>query len=286
KLKKLLPQFLKPYPALKKQRLKWPGPVPELKFPAPPAQKGTAGSRCEIMPGGAAAKKLLREFVEKRLGAYAENRNDPSLDGQSGLSPYFHFGQLSAQSAALSVQKSKAPGNAKAAFLEELLVRRELSDNFCFYTPDYDSASSFPAWAQASLLKEAKTRRAYLYSPAQLENAQTHDELWNAAQMEMVLTGKMHGYMRMYWGKKILEWSPDFQQAYRVAVALNDKYELDGRDPNGYAGAAWAIGGVHDRPWPSRPIFGNVRFMSRNGCESKFDAKAYIAASTGLLKKA
>jgi len=282
KLKKLLPAFLKPYPELKKQKTAWGGPSANAKFPPSPRQDGKAGSRCPFLSGEAEAAKRLAAFIEEGLAAYDEARNDPSLDGQSGLSPYLHFGQLSAQGAALAASAAKAPQASKDAFLEELIVRRELSDNFCLYDAHYDSHACFAPWAKASLERELKTKRQYLYSPSQLEKGQTHDELWNAAQEEMVLTGKMHGYLRMYWGKKILEWSADYKKAFALAVKLNNKYELDGRDPNGYAGAAWAIGGVHDRPWPARPVFGNIRFMSRNGCESKFDVKAYIAKIQAL----
>jgi deoxyribodipyrimidine photo-lyase len=162
------------------------------------------------------------------------------------------------------------------AFLEELITRRELSDNFCYYNSEYDSVESFPNWARKTLAAHAPDRREHLYALEDFENARTHDPLWNAAQNEMVRRGKMHGYMRMYWGKKILEWSETPEIALRTAIRLNDRYELDGRDPNGYAGIAWSIGGVHDRPWFDRPIFGKVRYMSYNGCRSKFDVDSYI----------
>jgi deoxyribodipyrimidine photo-lyase len=162
------------------------------------------------------------------------------------------------------------------AFLEELIVRRELSDNFCYYNQNYDNLQSFPAWARSTLEEHARDRREYLYTPEELERAHTHDDLWNAAQLEMVRRGKMHGYMRMYWAKKILEWSPSPAEALHAAIYLNDRYELDGRDPNGYVGAAWSIGGVHDRAWKERAIYGKVRYMSYNGAKRKFDVQAYI----------
>ena len=288
KLKKLLPLFLKPYPELRRQKISWAGPSPDTV--ATQFGERAIGGRpvsTHLPPSPFSrlereAAKRLSAFLKNGLSAYGEARNDPSLDGQSGLSPYLHLGQLSAQSIALAASAAKVPQESKDAFLEELIVRRELSDNFCLYTPDYDSHTCFAPWATASLERELKTKREYLYSADQLEKAKTHDELWNAAQREMVLTGKMHGYMRMYWGKKILEWSKDYKQAYKLALTLNNRYELDGRDPNGYAGVAWAIGGVHDRPWPGRPVFGNIRFMSRKGCESKFDAGAYIAKIRAL----
>ena len=192
------------------------------------------------------------------------------------ISPYLHFGQISPQRVALEAFKISADKKSRDAFLEELIVRRELSDNFCFYNANYDNFEGFPAWAKKTLNEHRNDRRKYLYTPEQFENALTHDELWNAAQMEMVKKGKMHGYMRMYWAKKILEWTESPEQAMKIAVYLNDRYELDGRDPNGYAGIAWSIGGVHDRAWNSRPVFGKIRYMSYNGCKSKFDINKYI----------
>jgi deoxyribodipyrimidine photo-lyase len=162
------------------------------------------------------------------------------------------------------------------SFLEELIVRRELSDNFCSHTPDYDSFSCFPSWARETLDRHRHDPRQYLYGPEQFEGAATHDPLWNAAQSEMVRTGKMHGYLRMYWAKKILEWSASPEEALETAILLNDRYELDGRDPNGYAGIAWSIGGVHDRPWPERPVYGKIRSMTFQGCRKKFDVDAYV----------
>jgi len=203
-------------------------------------------------------------------------RNDPVADGQSNLSPYLHFGQISAQRVALEVENASVDKASRDTFLEELIVRRELADNFCFYTPQYDKFEGFPAWARKTLNAHRKDRRAYSYTLQQFEYAKTHDELWNAAQTEMVKRGKMHGYMRMYWAKKILEWTGSPEKAMETAIYLNDLYGLDGRDPNGYTGIAWSIGGVHDRAWNERPIFGKIRYMSYNGCKSKFDVKRYI----------
>jgi deoxyribodipyrimidine photo-lyase len=229
-----------------------------------------------IVPGERAAAKALKAFVSRNLDLYAEVRNDPSRDGQSNLSPFLHFGQISAQRVALEVLKSNAEGASREAFLEELIVRRELSDNFCSYNDHYDTFEGFPEWAKQSLHKHRRDRREHLYSPEEFEAGRTHDELWNAAQFEMVKRGKMHGYMRMYWAKKILEWSESPEKAIETAVYLNDRYELDGRDPNGYAGIAWSIGGVHDRAWPERRIFGKVRYMSYGGCRTKFDVNRYV----------
>jgi deoxyribodipyrimidine photo-lyase len=163
------------------------------------------------------------------------------------------------------------------SFLEELIVRRELSDNFCFYNSYYDSVVGFQDWALKTLEAHRRDPRPYLYSPVQLEKARTHDLFWNAAQRQMVQTGKMHGYMRMYWAKKILEWTPSPEEAMEIAIELNDRYELDGRDPNGYAGIAWSIGGVHDRAWAERPVFGKVRYMNEAGLRRKFDFAPYLA---------
>ncbi len=229
-----------------------------------------------IKAGERAARRALRDFTDKKLAVYSETRNDPTLDGQSNLSPYLHFGQLSAQRVALEVQGSAAGGESRESYLEELIVRRELSDNFCFYNGKYDALEGFPAWAQRTLNEHSGDEREHEYELEKLENAETHDDLWNAAQMEMVQNGKMHGYLRMYWAKKILEWSGSPEEGLQMAIYLNDRYELDGRDPNGYVGCAWSIGGVHDRAWFERPIFGKVRYMSYNGCKSKFNVDRYI----------
>ncbi len=228
-----------------------------------------------INPGEKAANKSLKNFLTNRLKHYAQHRNDPNLDGQSNLSAYLHFGQLSAQRVALEVSRGGIDGSSKA-FLEELIVRRELSDNFCFYNSNYQSFDGFPAWAQKTLKQHRQDKREYFYSIKEFENAETHDELWNAAQLEMVERGKMQGYLRMYWAKKILEWTNSPEDALETAIYLNDTYELDGRDPNGYAGIAWSIGGVHDRAWGERPVFGKIRYMSFNGCKAKFNVQEYI----------
>jgi deoxyribodipyrimidine photo-lyase len=229
-----------------------------------------------IKPGAAAARRALRRFLGEKLSRYDGDRNDPTLDGQSNLSPYLHFGQISAQRVALEAAKCEADPRSKAAFLEELVVRRELSDNFCFYNRGYDTFDAFPAWARKTLDEHRNDPREYLYDREELEGAKTHDPLWNAAQREMVVRGKMHGYLRMYWAKKILEWTDSPEEALKIAIYLNDRYELDGRDPSGYVGIAWSIGGVHDRAWKEREIFGKVRYMSLRGARSKFDVGSYI----------
>ena len=230
----------------------------------------------EIIPGASEARKVLNAFIKKKLPEYNALRNDPNKDMTSGLSPYLHFGQISSQRIASEVINSGRTDENSEAFLEELIVRKELSDNFCHYNPDYDNPSGFHAWAKKTHDEHASDQREYIYSCEQFEKADTHDPLWNAAQLEMVNMGKMHGYMRMYWAKKILEWTESPAKAMEVAIFLNDKYELDGRDPNGYAGIAWSIGGVHDRAWTERPVFGKIRYMNYNGCKRKFDVDAYI----------
>lgn len=227
----------------------------------------------EFRGGTDAAIKRLKDFIRNKLDRFGDLRNDPSLDHLSNMSPYLHFGQISPVYIALEVKRSGSP--AAAAYLEELIVRRELAMNFVHYNERYDSFDCLPDWAKRTLVKHSKDSRDHIYTRGQLENASTHDPAWNAAQTEMVRTGKMHGYMRMYWGKKIIEWTRGPQEAYRVALYLNNRYELDGRDPNGFAGVAWVFG-KHDRPWGERRIFGSVRYMNDKGLARKFDVGKYI----------
>lgn len=234
------------------------------------------GGPIEFASGEAAAHAMLASFIEQRLIGYSEKRGFPDTDHQSGLSPYLHFGQLSAQHAVLEVQASSAPQDDIDDFVNEAVVWRELSDNFCLFEPRYASVGGFPNWARATLQEHADDAREVVYSLEEFEQADTHDRLWNAAQNEMVQTGKMHNYLRMYWAKKILEWSESPEEAMRIAVFLNDRYELDGRESNGYAGIAWSIGGVHDRPWQERPVYGKIRYMNYNGAKRKFDVEGYI----------
>jgi deoxyribodipyrimidine photo-lyase len=279
KIKKLLPEFLTDFPPVKKHPFTMenrPEPVDWLAAEKMLKTDRTVNSTASFVPGKKAAWTVMRRFLELKLSRYEKARNDPARDGQSNLSPYLHFGQLSAQRAALLTGQAEAPGVYTEAFLEELVIRRELSDNFCFYNERYDSTESFPNWAKQSLADHLDDPREFLYSREEFEAGMTHDRLWNTAQKEMALTGKMHGYMRMYWAKKILEWTESPEEAVKIAIYLNDKYSLDGRDPNGYAGIAWSIGGVHDRAWFQRPIFGKIRYMSYNGSKSKFNIDHYI----------
>ena len=285
KLHRLLPEFLDTFPRIRKHPKTWQGTLRKNDWAKSINTLTVDRSIPEvdwIQPGERSARTCLRVFIEKKLSQYDTQRNNPSLDGQSNLSPYLHFGHLSAQRVALEIQRASAGKKTRDAFLEELIIRRELSDNFCFYNDNYDNIKGFPDWAQKSLHEHRKDRREHTYTMKDFENARTHDALWNAAQKEMVKRGKMHGYMRMYWAKKILEWTASPEQAMEIAIELNDRYELDGRDPNGYTGIAWSIGGVHDRAWSERPVFGKIRYMSYAGSKSKFNIKKYIAGVKAL----
>jgi deoxyribodipyrimidine photo-lyase len=285
KINRLLPEFLTGFPRLKKH------PVPLLnhiltinwkKIEKDLKAASDNPPQTRFKPGEEEAKKLLNSFLSQRLTFYNDQRNDPNAGAQSDLSPYLHFGQISAQRVALESQRYDGDIKSQEAFMEELVVRRELSENFCYYNENYDSFDGFPDWARKTLNNHRSDPRPYLYSPEQLEFGETHDDLWNAAQLEMNIYGKMHGYLRMYWAKKILEWSHSPEEAMATAIYLNNKYEFDGCDPNGYAGIAWSIGGVHDRPWFEREIFGKIRFMSYGGCKRKFDIKKYVANVTQM----
>lgn len=301
KIYKHLPDYFESFPNLKKQsdhnikapNINWKSLTPtDIKYPIDWA-----------IGGESQAQQFLKKFIKNDLESYATDRNDAVADVQSNLSPYLHYGMISRQDIALQIidhvdtpivklmsgsrNKAKVNPDAKltikdhaGAFLEELIVRAELADNFCFYEPNYDNSRGFPSWAIETLHQHARDKREYIYTQTEFENAQTHDDLWNACQMQMVKSGKMHGYMRMYWAKKILEWTKNPDDAMAIAIYLNDTYELDGRDPNGYAGIAWSIGGIHDRPWFDRDVYGKVRYMARSGCEKKFDVAAYIETWT------
>lgn len=288
KIHKALEEFLTPFPSLPKH-------------PFSAADQGTGLDVPKILdslsldrkvppvdwlkPGERAAREHLQHFLSEKLAHYDQDRNDPTKDAQSDLSPYLHFGQLAPQRVALEVKQAKASRANKDAFLEELIVRRELSDNYCYYNENYDNFQGFPDWAQKTLNEHRDDEREYLYTREEFEAARTHDPLWNAAQLEMVHRGKMHGYLRMYWAKKILEWTASPEEAQEVAIYLNDRYELDGRDPNGYVGVAWSVGGVHDRAWAERRVYGKTRYMSSKGAERKFDVEAYIDQQQQAARK-
>ena len=231
--------------------------------------------------GTSEAKKHLRTFIKNKLDKYSDLSNDPSRDKLSNISPYLHFGQISPLYVFFEINKTDSP--SKEDFLEQLIIRRELSINFVYYNTKYDFslADILPDWAYKTLKKHEKDFREYIYDLKDLEDNNTHDSYWNAAQKEMVLTGKMHGYMRMYWGKKIIEWSKTPQNAFKKALYLNNKYNLDGRDPNAFSGIAWCFG-KHDRAWAEREIFGKVRYMSANGLERKFNIEQYVKTISKL----
>ncbi len=280
KIHKWLPHFLLPPPA------SIPSPPPLKQPPASDSAPENALAICKLdrtvppsshfQGGQDQAQHRLQTFLRAALPHYHEKRNDPSLGLCSHMSPYLHFGQIAPLDIALQVRNAAAPTEAIDAYLEELIVRRELSMNFVYFNTGYDRyEAAIPDWARKTLAGHAGDKRPIRYSPAQLEEGKTDDLYWNAAQREMVLTGKMHNYMRMYWGKKLIEWSPSPEEAFDWLVTRNDRYEIDGRDPNGYTGVAWCFG-KHDRPWTQRPIFGTVRYMAASGLKRKFDIDRYV----------
>ncbi len=225
--------------------------------------------------GTSEGRKRLNKFVEEILPDYDKARSKPDRDGSSRLSSYLHFGFLSPIEIALAVQNADAPQESIDAYLEELIVRRELSFNMTRHNPHYDSLAALPAWVQKTMREHAEDERSHHYSLEQLEAGETHDELWNAAQREIAVTGEMHNYVRMLWGKNVIAWSPSYEVAFETLVHLNNKYCLDGRDPNSYAGILWCFG-KHDRPWMKRPVFGTIRYMTSGSTGKKFDSKKYI----------
>ncbi|KAM7494138.1 hypothetical protein LguiB_028747 [Lonicera macranthoides] len=290
KINKLLPEYLIDFPTLGPPIRKWAVNnqfVDWGNLIADVVRKGAEVPEIEwCEPGENAALEVLmgskNGFLTKRLKNYSTDRNNPlKPKALSGLSPYLHFGQISAQRCALEARRvRKQSPQAIDAFLEELIVRRELADNFCLYQPHYDSLKGAWEWARKTLMNHASDKREHIYTKEQLDKAQTADPLWNASQLEMVHYGKMHGFMRqllMYWAKKILEWTSGPEEALAISIYLNNKYEIDGRDPSGYVGCMWSICGVHDQGWQERPVFGKIRYMNYAGCKRKFDVDGYIA---------
>jgi deoxyribodipyrimidine photo-lyase len=284
KIRKLLPEHLKAIPRIQLKR-RWNAPRPLFRtevttrnicdlVAASEIDHTVAPSRT-VHGGRSVAEKHLRHFLRHSLRRYAREKNEPSARATSGLSPYLHFGHISSIEIALAVRKHAARHKMIAnEFLEELIVRRELAFNFARFCPR-PSLADLPEWARANLKKHARDRRVHNYTYGQFEHAQTHDALWNAAQKQMLLEGHIHGYYRMYWGKKIIEWSPTFEDAFDIMVRIHDRYALDGRDPNTYANILWCFG-LHDRPWPERPIFGTMRYMSLEGMARKTKIEDYI----------
>lgn len=285
KVKKVLGDYLKPF---KKEKISV--KADKLKIDCPDTEVNEKNieklvSECAIdhsvkpsflYHGGTEnGRKRLKKFVKNILEDYDEARNKPEKDGSSRLSSYLHFGFLSSLEIALAVKDSDAPQASKDAYLEEIIVRRELSYNLTRFNPHYDSLKALPDWVQQTMRKHITDARAPIYSLEQLEFSKTYDELWNAAQREMVETGEIHNYVRMLWGKNVIGWTRSYEEAFEILVHLNNKYCLDGRNPNSYAGILWCFG-KHDRPWMERPVFGTMRYMTSNSTGKKFDSKKYI----------
>ncbi len=228
----------------------------------------------------------LKLFTGKLMEHYEVTRNKPEMDGTSAMSPYLHYGHVGPQTIALAVRKAAEDDPrlkpAQESYFNELIAWRELAINFVWHTDQYDTVACAEDWAKKTIAEHARDERERLYTQEEMEQARTYDELWNAAQIQMVEHGWMHNYMRMYWAKKIVEWTPDAETAMRVCVYLNDKYFIDGRDPNGYAGIAWAVLGKFDRAWGSRPVFGKRRYMSGASTGRKFDSKGYVRQMRAL----
>uniref|UniRef100_A0A1D1ZTS8 Deoxyribodipyrimidine photo-lyase n=2 Tax=Auxenochlorella protothecoides TaxID=3075 RepID=A0A1D1ZTS8_AUXPR len=297
KITRLLPEFLVEYPELRAQTVGWTGmPPPRVDWDGileEVVERGRAVPEITwCTPGEDAAWQALCGkggfLTDQRLKKYKSFRNDPAIpEALSGLSPFIHFGQLSAQRAALEARKHRGKHKESVdCFLEELIIRRELADNFCHYEPEYDNHKAAANWALESLKLHQKDKREFTYTEEEWEKGKTHDKLWNASQLELIYGGKMHGFMRMYWAKKILEWSNSAEEALKLALYLNDKYEIDGRDPNGVVGCMWAIYGIHDQGWTERAVFGKIRYMNYNGCKRKFDIEKYIARVEVTVREA
>ena len=291
KIKNLLDRYLKP---TVEETVEIAGVGIDLDCPETKVNSETISklvSECEIDHGVAPSeayhggtangRKRLEKFIEEILPNYEKTRSKPDCDGSSRLSSYLHFGFLSSLEIALAVRQADAPQESKDAYLEELIVRRELSFNMTRHNDNYTSLAALPAWVQKTMRDHADDERQHIYSLEQLEAGETHDELWNAAQREMVITGEMHNYVRMLWGKNVIAWSPTYEVAFETLVHLNNKYCLDGRDPNSYAGILWCFG-KHDRPWMKRPVYGMIRYMTSGSTGKKFDSKKYIEWTRGL----
>jgi deoxyribodipyrimidine photo-lyase len=281
----MLPEFLRPVPAVK------------LRFPCRETFRDlhtdvTAGNIASLVAscaidhtirpvptfqgGRKAAERTLLRFLHHRLSRYAREKNEPSAHATSDLSPYLHYGHISSLEVALAVHEYATEHKLIAdEFLEELIVRRELAFNFTRYTDRHDTLDALPEWARMTIAAHRKDKRDPAYTREQFEAAATHDDLWNATQKELILRGKIHGYYRMFWGKKILEWSAGAGEALDTMLYLHDCYALDGDDPNTYTNILWCFG-LHDRPWPERPVYGTIRSMARSGMERKTNVNAYI----------
>jgi len=284
KITKKLPEFLTQYPPIVKHPVtaqaeikepQWESVEKTLKID----RKGYGVEPVVwAVPGTRGGLDRVHKFVTECLKIYADKRNDPVVDALSNISPWVNFGQISMQRAVLHAKNfEKSYPEAVASFVEEAVIRKELSDNFCFYNKNYGRLEGASNWAQQTLKEHAKDKREYIYTIEQWQKGKTHDDLWNAAQMQLVTEGKMHGFMRMYWAKKILEWTASPKEALETSLYLNDRFSLDGNSPSGYVGCMWSVCGIHDRGWKERPVFGKIRFMNYDGCKRKFDIESYIA---------
>jgi deoxyribodipyrimidine photo-lyase len=285
KIHRRLPEFLRPAAAIRAE-VRWTGPPPEWHTEITAEKIPALVAGCDIdhsvqpsadfRGGNGEARRRLNDFLRDGLRRYAKLKNEPCARATSELSPYLHFGHISSLEVALAVEECAREERLIAdEFLEELIVRRELAFNFARFTDNYESLAALPEWALKTMREHARDRRDTVYTAEQFEHAETHDELWNAAQKELLLRGKIHGYYRMYWGKKIIAWSAGYDEALGTMIRLHDRYALDGRDPCTYANILWCFG-LHDRPWPERPVFGTIRYMSWEGMKRKTDVAGYV----------
>jgi len=275
KLAPLVHEFLCDFPPLKSPDAPWPIAHKSIDWKGITGRLNVDRAVKEvdwILPGEKAARASMEEFLRTRLPSYPELASDPMASGESDLSPYFHFGQLSSQRVALEVELADAPLEAKSDFLGQLIIKKEISDNFCLHTPEYETFGAFPKWARDSIDAHRSDEREHLYNLEQFEKGQTHDPLWNATQMELVKIGKTHGSLRKYWAQKILEWTNSPEEALSIAMYLNNRYSLDGRDPSGYTGIAY---GLFGHPWASNDVIGKVRNRTYTGERLRFDIHAY-----------
>jgi deoxyribodipyrimidine photo-lyase len=278
KVAPFLDEFLIDFPPLKGPEEPWPQPHRPIDWPGILARLRVDRTVKEvdwIEPGEKAADASMKVFLGTRLSSYPERSSNPTVHGQSDLSPYFHFGHLSSQRVAIEVMRTEASEEAKSKYLDQLIVKKELSDNFIFHTPEYDTFGAFPKWARDSIDAHRSDEREHLYALEQFENSQTHDQLWNSAQMELVKIGKIQGSLREYWAHKIMEWTPSPEEALSIALQLNNRWGLDARDPSGYTGIAFVIGGLFDRPWASKEVIGKVRKMTYTGERLRYDVHEY-----------
>ncbi len=285
KIHKLLQEYLTPMAPVRVAR-RYEGPVPDFHTQVDGSKIPELVAACEIdhsvkpslatRGGSAKAHRRLDHFLRKDLRRYARERNEPTKHSTSGLSPYLHFGHISSLEVALKARKYAEENDLVASeFLEELIVRRELAFNHARFSESPESLNTLPEWALETMKRHAKDVRDPQYDRAQLEQCATYDHLWNATQKELLLRGTIHGYYRMYWGKKIIEWSKTHRDALDAMVYFHDRYALDGRDPNTYTNILWCFG-LHDRPWNERPIFGTLRYMSYEGMRRKTDIDGYV----------